>query len=176
MDNYLLFGHILKCKLVPKEQVHEDMWKGSDRRFKVVPHNRLEGKYLEMAMGREGWEKRIEGERERRESKKEKAKEVMGYEFDGGALKGVEEVPVKEVKAKAVGMWDNAKASAAAAVVGSRLEVREEIVEEESTIVNDGEGTVIVSEDVTVKKVRKRAAPKEKIAGEESKKAKRAKK
>jgi nucleolar protein 15 len=34
-QNYLLFGHILKCSVIPKEQVHKDLFKGSNKRFKV---------------------------------------------------------------------------------------------------------------------------------------------
>ncbi|KAL8824091.1 MAG: hypothetical protein Q9170_008253, partial [Blastenia crenularia] len=47
MNNYLLFGHILKCKLVPKEQVHENLWKGANKRFKKVPWGKIEGRKLE---------------------------------------------------------------------------------------------------------------------------------
>lgn len=35
MDNYLLFGHILKCSVIPKDQVHEELFKGANKRFKV---------------------------------------------------------------------------------------------------------------------------------------------
>lgn len=35
MDNYLLFGHILKCSVIPKAQVHDDLFKGANKRFKV---------------------------------------------------------------------------------------------------------------------------------------------
>lgn len=34
-QNYLLFGHILKCSVIPKAQVHKDLFKGSNKRFKV---------------------------------------------------------------------------------------------------------------------------------------------
>lgn len=34
-QNYLLFGHILKCSVVPKAQVHDDLFKGGNKRFKV---------------------------------------------------------------------------------------------------------------------------------------------
>lgn len=37
-QNYLLFGHILKCSVIPKAQVHKDLFKGSNKRFKVSPH------------------------------------------------------------------------------------------------------------------------------------------
>lgn len=35
MDNYLLFGHILKCSVIPKSQVHDELFKGANKRFKV---------------------------------------------------------------------------------------------------------------------------------------------
>lgn len=37
-QNYLLFGHILKCSVIPKAQVHKDLFKGSNKRFKVSLH------------------------------------------------------------------------------------------------------------------------------------------
>jgi nucleolar protein 15 len=36
MDHYLLFNHILRCKVIPKEQVPEGLWKGANRRFKYA--------------------------------------------------------------------------------------------------------------------------------------------
>lgn len=35
MDNYLLFGHILKCSVIPKAQVNAQLFKGANKRFKV---------------------------------------------------------------------------------------------------------------------------------------------
>lgn len=139
MDNYLMFGHILKCKIVPKEQVQENLWKGANKRFKAVPWNKIEGRKLEMGMGREGWEKRIEGERKRRSEKADQLKEI-GYEFEGGELKGVDAVPVKP---KAIGGLD---------VAGDV-----EMVEQERMVVNEeeGDGTVVVSESVKMTRVRK---------------------
>ncbi|MCJ1283941.1 hypothetical protein MMC26_003272 [Xylographa opegraphella] len=87
MDNYLMFGHILKCKLVPKEQVHPSLWKGADRRFKKVPWNQIEGRKLDLPAGWEVWEKRIETEKKRREKKAEQTK-AIGYEFESPGLKG----------------------------------------------------------------------------------------
>lgn len=139
MDNYLMFGHILKCKVVPKEQVQENLWKGANKRFKAVPWNKIEGRKLEMGMGREGWEKRIEGEKKRRSEKADQLKEI-GYEFEGGELKGVDAVPVKP------------KAIAGLDVAGDV-----EMVEQERMVVNEeeGDGTVVVSESVKMTRVRK---------------------
>ncbi|MCJ1438425.1 hypothetical protein MMC27_007813 [Xylographa pallens] len=134
MDNYLMFGHILKCKLVPKEQVHQSLWKGADRRFKKVPWNKIEGRKLEVPVGRDVWEKRVETERKRREKKAEQTK-AIGYEFEGMGLKAVQDLPVKETKA---------------------IESSDETVEQEKTLVVDaGDGAMVVSEEVKTKKIKK---------------------
>jgi len=41
MDNYLLMGHILKCRFVPKSEVHPELWIGADKKFKKVPMARV---------------------------------------------------------------------------------------------------------------------------------------
>jgi nucleolar protein 15 len=102
MDNYLMYGHILKCKYVPSEQLHPELWKGANRRFKATPWNRIEQKRLNKGRTRENWTKNIEKEQKRRLAKAEKLKE-LGYEIELPELKSVDEVPVQkpdeEVKA-----------------------------------------------------------------------------
>lgn len=166
MDNYLLFGHILKCKYVPPEQLHADLWKGANKRFKAVPWSKIEGRKLEMAMGREGWEKRIETEKKRREEKSEAMKE-LGYEFEGNKLKGVDEVPVRE------GRKDIEEDEA----------VGEEVVEEEKTVVvggGQGEGAFVVTEEIRTTRVKRGGKGKGKeisdgVAAPVAKKARKAK-
>jgi nucleolar protein 15 len=41
MDNYLIMGHILRCKLIPKDQVHPELWIGANRKWRAVPRARL---------------------------------------------------------------------------------------------------------------------------------------
>ncbi|KAG6917520.1 hypothetical protein DXG01_002267 [Tephrocybe rancida] len=41
MDNYLLTGHILRCKVIPKDEVHPELWVGANRKWRVVPQDRL---------------------------------------------------------------------------------------------------------------------------------------
>jgi nucleolar protein 15 len=96
MDNYLMYGHIVKCKFVPKEQLHPEVWKGANRRFKVTPWNRIEKKRLEKGKTREQWSKRIETEQKKRLSKAKKL-QALGYEIDLPQLKSVDDVPVQEV-------------------------------------------------------------------------------
>ncbi|KAL8934002.1 MAG: hypothetical protein Q9216_006118 [Gyalolechia sp. 2 TL-2023] len=157
MNNYLLFGHILKCKLVPTEQVHENLWKGANKRFKKVPWAKIEGRKLEVGVGRAQWEKRVETERKRRTKKGDKLKEI-GYEFEAPELKGVEGVKGKEV---------------AKAIEGGT-------VEEKTIVTTDGgDGSMVVSEEVKTKAVKKggkRKAEEGKAEAAAPKKAKKAKK
>lgn len=100
MDNYLMYGHILKCKYVPSDQLHPDVWKGANRRFKKTPWNRIEKKRLEKGKTREQWAQHIQKEQEKRNAKAEKLK-TLGYEMELPKLKSVDEVPVRE-EAKAI--------------------------------------------------------------------------
>ncbi|KFY08847.1 hypothetical protein V492_05851 [Pseudogymnoascus sp. VKM F-4246] len=92
MDSYLLFGHILKCKVVPEEQVHASLWEGANKRFKKVPWNKMEGRKLNAGLDEAGWEKRNAAETKRREEKKEKLK-AIGYEFEAPKLKSAKGMP-----------------------------------------------------------------------------------
>ena len=92
MDSYLLFGHILKCKVIPEEQVHASLWEGANKRFKKVPWNKMEGRKLNAGLDEAGWEKRNAAETQRREEKKEKLK-AIGYEFEAPALKSAKGMP-----------------------------------------------------------------------------------
>jgi len=96
MDNYLMFRHILKVRLVAREEVHEQLWRGADRRFRRVPWNRIERTRVART-DREGWGRRVEREEERR---KEKAGKVrgLGDVFEAPRVREVESVPVKAVE------------------------------------------------------------------------------
>jgi nucleolar protein 15 len=86
MDNYLLFGHILKCRVVPKEQVHDDLFKGANKRFKKVPWNKMAGNKLEKPLSETAWKDKIKREKNKRASKADKLK-AIGYDFDLPELK-----------------------------------------------------------------------------------------
>ena len=106
MDNYLLFNHILKVKIVPDEQVPENLFKGANKRFKKVPWNKMEGRKLEQGASEETWEKRIEKEVKQRGEKAKKLKD-FGYEFESPKIKsakGVSKRPaVKDLTANGEG-------------------------------------------------------------------------
>lgn len=141
MDKYLLFGHILKCKFATPEKLHPEVWKGANKRFKAVPWNKIEGRRLELPMGREGWEKRTEREKKRREEKNEKTKEI-GYEYKEAQLKSVDEVPVREVLKQ----------------IEAEQTAADEIIEEEKTVIvqkGEEEGTIVISEETQTTRARR---------------------
>ena len=41
MNNYLLSGHLLQCKLIAPEKLHPDLWVGSNRKWKLIPKGRI---------------------------------------------------------------------------------------------------------------------------------------
>ncbi|GAB1525138.1 nucleolar protein [Rhizoctonia solani] len=41
MDNYLLMGRILQCKIIPKEQLHPELWVGANRKWRSIPRDRI---------------------------------------------------------------------------------------------------------------------------------------
>ena len=91
MHNYLLFGHILKCKLLAKENVHEDLWKGANKRFKAMPGNNIEGRKLVLPASKTEWKARQQKEENKR-AEKLKRTQKLGYEFVAPVLKSVDDV------------------------------------------------------------------------------------
>jgi len=96
MDNYLLFGHILKVKVIPDEQVPADVFKGANKRFKKVPWNQIEGRKLKQGATEEVWGKRIEAEEKKRLEKAEKLQKI-GYEFDAPKIKSAKGLGVSKL-------------------------------------------------------------------------------
>ncbi|KFA61221.1 hypothetical protein S40285_06457 [Stachybotrys chlorohalonatus IBT 40285] len=86
MDNYLLFGHILKCKVLPKEQVREDLFKGANHRFKKIPWNKMAGRQLEKPLTESAWDTKIQKEKAKRGKQAAKLK-ALGYDFEAPELK-----------------------------------------------------------------------------------------
>jgi len=42
MNNYLLMGHLLRCNVIPQDQVHPELWVGANKKWRMVPRARLE--------------------------------------------------------------------------------------------------------------------------------------
>ncbi|KAJ3959741.1 nucleolar protein [Colletotrichum tropicale] len=86
MDSYLLFGHILKVKTVPKESLHENLWKGANKRFKKIPWNKMAANEVAKKRTESTWAQKVSREEKKREERAKKLK-AIGYEFDTPNLK-----------------------------------------------------------------------------------------
>ncbi|KAH8685550.1 hypothetical protein BGZ60DRAFT_426039 [Tricladium varicosporioides] len=164
MDNYLLFGHLLKVKIVPDEQVPEELFKGANRRFKKVPWNKLEGRKLKQGATEEVWERRIE-QQEAKRSKKAAALKEIGYEFEAPKIKSAKGLAKKQVEAPAaIENGEEAPSATEAALVaadtdkpkkGKKAKARkviEEVVAEELAAVIEEEAEVEKPKEKKAKK------------------------
>ncbi|ORY82327.1 hypothetical protein BCR35DRAFT_265487 [Leucosporidium creatinivorum] len=100
MDNYLLSGHILVCKVVPDDEIHPKMWIGANRKFRPVPKGRVEA-VKRNAPKTDEQKAAISKRLLKKEEAKRKQLAALGieYEFSGYAQKEVAP-PVKAVAAK----------------------------------------------------------------------------
>ncbi|KAE9406560.1 RNA-binding domain-containing protein [Gymnopus androsaceus JB14] len=88
MDNYLLTGHILKCKLIPKDEVHPDLWIGANRKWRVVPTQRVARAAQNKPRTLEEQAKASKRLLKRQSDKKRKLEEMgIKYDFDAVAYK-----------------------------------------------------------------------------------------
>jgi nucleolar protein 15 len=115
MDNYLMFGHLLKVKFIPDEQVPADVFKGANKRFKKVPWNKMEGRKLEQGASETVWGERAGREQKRRDQKAKKLK-AIGYEFDAPRIKSAENLSKKKDAIELTGDEGEIKAIEAAPV------------------------------------------------------------
>ncbi|RMJ18303.1 hypothetical protein CDV36_002001 [Fusarium kuroshium] len=158
MDNYLLFGHILKCRVIPKEQVHDDLFKGANRRFKAVPWNKMAGYQLQKPLTEAGWTKKVSKEQSRRAKKAAKLKEI-GYEFEAPEIK---DVPPPAPKAIENGEEEVKAIEAAPAEKEEEPKVEEPKVEEPAEVAEPEPEPVV--EEPEVKKTKAKPAAKAKKA------------
>jgi len=152
MNNYLMFGHILKVRRVPDEQLHPDLWKGAGKRFKVVPRARMEARRLALPKGREYWTMKVEKEEEKRAEKAAALKE-LGYDFKMPALRHVKDVPMKD----AVETSDAAPKAIEETAAALEDPAEKEIVKIVETIIEREPGKVTITEKVKVKKSKKKS-------------------
>ncbi|KAI5970159.1 NOP15 [Candida margitis] len=83
MNNYLLFGHLIKCEYV--ENPHKDVFKNANRKFKVVPIHKIVKDKHDKPKTKQEWDiivKKFE------ESKRNKVEELKskGIDYDLSAL------------------------------------------------------------------------------------------
>jgi nucleolar protein 15 len=93
MNNYLMFGHILQCRVIPTAQVNPKLFDGANTRFKIDPRNKKEGAAMEHGAERAVWEKRINNAQKKRALRNKALQDEMDYEFTGPAMKTVADVP-----------------------------------------------------------------------------------
>ncbi|KAF6840457.1 ribosomal biogenesis protein gar2 [Colletotrichum plurivorum] len=86
MDSYLLFGHILKVKAVPRDSLHEEVWKGANKRFKKIPWSKIAANEVAKKRTESTWSSKVSKEEKKRAERAEKLKE-LGYDFKAPELK-----------------------------------------------------------------------------------------
>ncbi|KAI9023284.1 hypothetical protein DFJ74DRAFT_605955, partial [Hyaloraphidium curvatum] len=84
MDNYLLFGHLLKCHVVEPSKVHPELWKGADRKFSKIPWQKLQRERHNKPRDAEQQEKLVGRLLQKEEEKRRQLAEALGEEFDFG--------------------------------------------------------------------------------------------
>ncbi|CAK7903046.1 ribosome biogenesis protein 15 [[Candida] anglica] len=81
MNNYLLFGHLLKCHVVPKEDVHDDLFKGSATTYKAVPWAKISKVKHDSPKSKIQWERLSKKHEQSKKTKADKLK-AKGIDFD----------------------------------------------------------------------------------------------
>lgn len=84
MDNYLLFKHVLSCKFIPAEKVHPDTFKGCEKKFKVIPWNKIHRQRLNAEKSPEEFKQHINRLKKNDEKKKALLESLnIDYDFPG---------------------------------------------------------------------------------------------
>ncbi|ODQ64683.1 hypothetical protein NADFUDRAFT_36338 [Nadsonia fulvescens var. elongata DSM 6958] len=76
MDNYLLFGHILKCKVVPKDKIHQDLFVGANKTFRAIPWGKIAKHKNDSPKSQAQWEKLTKKSLDKSVAKKEALAEL----------------------------------------------------------------------------------------------------
>jgi nucleolar protein 15 len=97
MDNYLLFDHLLKCKVVPGSSVHENMWEGANIKFRTIPWTKVNSDQHNKPMT-EARQERILKTLLQKESQKRKRLEEMGIDYEFSGYAGATEPKGKQTK------------------------------------------------------------------------------
>ncbi|EDO45906.1 predicted protein [Nematostella vectensis] len=94
MHNYMMFGRLLKCKVVPNEKIHPRLWKGSNRKFRHVPRRQIDIDRHNKVKTQNEHEKQVSNLL-KKETRKRKKLEKLGipYEFPGYAGEAEETQP-----------------------------------------------------------------------------------
>ncbi|KAG6862030.1 hypothetical protein C0995_008218 [Termitomyces sp. Mi166 len=93
MDNYLLTGHILRCKVISKDEVPPELWIGANRKWRVVPRHhltRVQHNKTRTEDERARTAKRII--KRQNERKRKLAEAGINYDFSAASYKKLKEV------------------------------------------------------------------------------------
>jgi len=86
MHGYLLYGHRLQCKVVSKDKLHPDTFKGADRKFKRIPYQRLAKQKHNQEKSPEQVERTVKRLLSKETRKRKKMKDLgIDYDFAGYA-------------------------------------------------------------------------------------------
>ncbi|CAA7265587.1 unnamed protein product [Cyclocybe aegerita] len=95
MDNYLLMGHILRCKLIPKDEVHPELWVGANRKWRKVPAARVtraqQNKLRTEVEQQRATNRLLKRQLERKEKL---ARAGIKYDFEGAGYRQAKQVKV----------------------------------------------------------------------------------
>jgi len=81
MDNYLMLGHILRCKVLPKDEVHPQLWIGVNRKFRRVPVARI-ARHQQNKNRTEEEQEKVEQRLLKRQADKKRKLQAAGIDYD----------------------------------------------------------------------------------------------
>jgi len=86
MHNYMMFGKLLKCEVIPNDRVHPRMWKGANRKFRFIPRGKNEIRKQNKEKTDKEYEKQVRNILKKEQKKRKKIKRLgVDYEFPGYA-------------------------------------------------------------------------------------------
>ncbi|EPQ31522.1 uncharacterized protein PFL1_00855 [Pseudozyma flocculosa PF-1] len=84
MNNYLIDGHLLQVREVPRDKIHPKLWIGADRKYRPVPVDRLERVRRSQPKTPEQQAKRNQKLLDRQEARRQNLKAAgIDYQFEG---------------------------------------------------------------------------------------------
>jgi len=84
MDNYLMFGRLLKCKFLPHEEVHPNTFAGANKPFRVVPFRTIARKEHNKERTPDQHQKLVKRLKSKEQRKRTLLKELgVSYDFPG---------------------------------------------------------------------------------------------
>ena len=176
MNNYMIFQHILKCQLVPKERLHADTFVGANKKFRKIPHEKIEREKLAAPKSVDIWQRKNSKEQRKRDKKARELKEAMGYDAPQVVLKdptaAIEEAKLIAETEEPVKQLENGspvEPSDPVSAIEAPKEVPEETNTTELSVEVETNGEAKVAEDLSKKakkqkKKSKKSAPDAAIA------------